>query len=512
MWSEFYVNENISIDKINERFFFLEFRDNSSSTNKNTTGQVVISNLDFAKKYCNKIKIEYTDINTGRQVGVSYNNSSFTNTLVWSFNKETVSCVGVEYFKSFFTELIDSEILDLNENKIDIKNFPSNSLNTEENKWFNFHNGYLLENEKFLGKEKTFLINRDNKWVNTIFNNKTTNNIKINESPFNLIKTPVNAPIPQKTSRGTVPFESLWKSNENNFSGEFYITIRHDGIKKDDSSILTDVDLNKEFKNNVIYFALQSSGGLGTDSYADYDGYNSYHAGGGGGSGAFAVIAIKKYLLTNAEYVRIHYDNGNITVVEKRIDNNSEITICELTKGGDANFNNRADIPSSADFGKGLQYILGGSAGEAKINASLDSFKFAFPIFLGNGHPGEPGCVVEDGDAYRRYPSTFSWDDTSDWFEKYTSYKNFFLNTYPSNCTDKYPQSDFAVSCGTPSYCSYVTPTSYIGNSTWDTHSHGFGGGAAGAGWDNSPKKGESNQWYKQTSGISGAIFFLKTF
>jgi hypothetical protein len=69
------------------------------------------------------------------------------------------------------------------------------------------------------------------------------------------------------------------------------------------------------------------------------------HSGASGGSGAFAVIAIKKYLLTNEEYVKIHYNYGEIIVYEKRIDNNSEFEICRLTKGGDANFNNRANIP-----------------------------------------------------------------------------------------------------------------------------------------------------------------------
>jgi hypothetical protein len=42
-----------------------------------------------------------------------------------------------------------------------------------------------------------------------MFNNIMTDKITIKEKPFTLIQTPVNVPIPQTSSRSTVPFVSL---------------------------------------------------------------------------------------------------------------------------------------------------------------------------------------------------------------------------------------------------------------------------------------------------------------
>jgi hypothetical protein len=108
--------------------------------------------------------------------------------------------------------------------------------------------------------------------------------------------------------------------------------------------------------------------------------------------------------------------------------------------------------------------------------------------------------------VYYEYRTPINWDDSSEWFQKYTGYANFFLNTYPSDASNFHGQNLTAYSWGTPSQCSYVNNTPFSAGAVWSGRSYGYGGGGSGA-----LKYYKDDPKYCQTDGISGAVFLLKT-
>lgn len=502
-WIDYKIENNQDIEKIEEKFFFLEY------DNKGEKIKIKQKNKSFFKDFVNQIKIE-EKVNGKQQ---QYTVQEDTLTTGFEIKEKDITSINIEFKQGFYRCKTNNgnEISD--DFYIRVSKFP-NAKGIEilkkdstpgEDIWYDSYQGYKIDEQDIFYKDK-----------DSIFKNEEFLGLKMYGNNINCVnKTSINILIPQKEKRDTAPFDVAWTSNDNDYdldhNKNFTIWITKTSIIKNEGEngeTLTSKDgIKEEFKKGLLYFALQASGGWGSNGWISDTILTSetHHGGGAGGSGSFAIIAVKKFLFNSSDSVSINFNSGNIIVTE--FINNRQNSQLTLTRGWEST--EKGLVPESANLPKDRQYAIGGEGGTVSDNGINPTLFYI--IIKSNGLKGNPGWAYENNmytDYWYAPTILYSYEgaDTNDWFKKYTGYKNFFFNNYPAHNMTLQMTEDFLYAVGTPSYCSKINSNPYDPKSgKYDVDTKGFGGGASGEVMDD----GKSS--HKQGSGITGAIFLLKT-